>query len=571
MPSFTDPRWLWALVALPLLIVLHVLAARRAKRAVRSLVGERTEHVLLEHWRPGRRVLSAGLRLAAFAALVLGAAAPEWGRELVRRPTRGSDLVLAIDVSSSMDVRDVPPSRLEEVRREALAVLDRVEGSRVAVVAFSGDAVRLCPLTQDRAAARLTIESLSSRSVSEPGTDLGRALQMIARTLPGGWREEQAALLWTDGEDLERGAAAGLDALVRAGVRVFTIGVGTPAGDVVPVLDDQGRAVDIKLDERGVAVRSHLDEGLLRTIASKTRGAYFSAQRPGGELPRLLATLGSLGRVTRGTRLTERPVARFRVFAFLAALLLAADLAIPRRRRARERSTSAPTASGARAAAAAIALATLLASARPASAQSDWARGDQAYRAGRYAEAESLYARRLKRGGPDEVRVNRETARARAGHGSEAEGGLERLASGPTATRAGQAAGYNLGTLRGERKDWNEGLAALRKVLERDPGDQDARWNYEYMLRQRDKERNQPPPPTPNPSPGGGGGGGGGGGSPPPQGQIAPPPPPPGSGPSRMSRAQAERMLGALEDLQRLEAQQRRQNREVRKRPGRDW
>ncbi len=580
MPSFTDPRWLWGLVALVPLILLHLLAARRAARAVRSLVGAREDHALLEQWWPARRALSAVLHLTALAALILGAAAPEWGRELVRRPTRGSDLVLAIDVSASMDTRDMPPSRLEEARREALAVLDRVEGSRVAVVAFSGDAIRLCPLTQDRSAARLTLEALSSKSVSDPGTDLGRALQMIARTLPGGWREEQAALLWTDGEDLEKGAAAGIEALERAGVRVFVIGVGTPAGDVVPVLDDQGRAVDIKLDERGAAVHSRLDEPLLRSIATRTRGAYFAARRPGGELPRLLATLGSLGRVTRGTRLTERPVARFRVFALIAALLLAADRAIPRRRRAKEKTAPPTSEAGRSAAAAALLLATLagLGGARSAWAQSDWARGDAAFRAGRYAEAESLYARRLQHRAPDEVRVNRETARARAGKASEAESALERLAAGDPRERAARAAGYNLGTLRGERQAWDDGLAALRTVLEHDPGDQDARWNYELMMRRREQQRNTPPPPTPKPSSGGGGGGGGsagGGGAPPPSGggggQEVQPPPPPGSTPGRMSKAQAERVLSALEDVQRLEAQQRRQAHAVRERRGRDW
>jgi Ca-activated chloride channel family protein len=106
-----------------------------------------------------------------------------------------------IDVSASMDVRDVAPSRIEEARREAMAVLDRLEGSRVGIVAFSGDAVRLCPLTLDRDAVRLTLEGLGSSSVSEPGTDLGKALRLATRLMPAGRREEQAVVLWTDGED----------------------------------------------------------------------------------------------------------------------------------------------------------------------------------------------------------------------------------------------------------------------------------------------------------------------------------------------------------------------------------
>jgi len=119
-------------------------------------------------------------------------------------------------------------------------------GAAKLVLAFAGDAVRLCPLTLDRGAARLTIESLTSASVSEPGTDLGRALRMAMRVMPAGRRDEQAILLWTDGEDLEQGARGEIEALGHSGIRVFSVGVGTPAGDVVPVLDDHHDAAVLR-------------------------------------------------------------------------------------------------------------------------------------------------------------------------------------------------------------------------------------------------------------------------------------------------------------------------------------
>ncbi|MGH7742326.1 MAG: VWA domain-containing protein, partial [Candidatus Eiseniibacteriota bacterium] len=312
---FGDPRWLWGLAAIPVMLLIEWTAVVRADRALRDLVGSRADSVLLEQRLAGQRRLSMALRLLALSLLVSGAADPQWGRELVRRGASGSDVVLAIDVSASMDTRDVAPSRIEEARREALAVLDRLEGSRVGLVGFAGDAVRLCPLTLDLGAVHLALEGLGSGSVSEPGTDLGRALRTAARVLPGARREEQAVVLWTDGEDLERGAGAAIDDLARSGIRVFAIGVGTPAGDFVPTLDGQGRAVDVKRDENGQTVRSRLDEGLLRSIAARTHGGYFSASRPGGELPRLLASLSSLARSGRGQRLIERPVSRFPLLA----------------------------------------------------------------------------------------------------------------------------------------------------------------------------------------------------------------------------------------------------------------
>ena len=588
--SFSAPAWLWLLTALIPLLLLEWRAARRTDQWLERLVGARPRHVLLSQRRPGDRRLGIVLRAGAVALLVIGAAGPEWGREVVRRSATGSDVVLLLDVSASMDVRDVPPSRLEEARREALAVIDRLSGSRVGVVAFAGDAVRLCPLTLDRGAVRLVLESLSSSVVSEPGSDLGRGLRMAARMLPGGRRTEQVIVLWTDGEDLERGAGDAIEDLARAGYRVLAVGAGTRAGDVVPALDEQGRAVDVKRDDAGGPVRSRLDEELLRRLARRTRGAYFSASRTGGELPRLLAALGSVSRGDRGLRLVERPVPRFPWFAAAAALLLAFELGRARRRRATpaddtplrrpgEAAPSSPPVVGGRAsAAAAVALA--FACAAPAHAQSAWAKGDRAFRQERYAAAESLYALRARRGGPAAVRVNRATARALAGRGASAESLLATLkdASGP----AGSTASYNLGTLeaRGDRLD--DALRSLRHSLELDPADADARYNYELALRrqrERQRQRSGGPPPTPSPATPRPQGAGqdptaGAQSPPPPSAPLAPQPQSPGSpspGPEGMDRRAAEQLLGSLSELERLEQQRLRKVRVVRERRGKDW
>jgi Ca-activated chloride channel family protein len=596
--SFATPSALWLLLALVPLLLLEWRAARRADDRLKRLVGERPRHALLGQRRPGHRRVGIALRGGALALLALGAAGPEWGREVVRRSATGSDVVLLVDVSASMDVRDVPPSRLEETRREALAVLERLSGSRVGVAAFAGDAVRLCPLTLDRGAVRLVLESLSSSAVSEPGSDLGRGLRMAARMLPGGRRTEQVIVLWTDGEDLERGARDAIEELARGGFRVLAVGVGTRAGDVVPALDEQGRAVDVKRDESGGPVKSRLDEDLLRGLARRTRGAYFAASRPGGELPRLLAALGSVSRGDRGQRLVERPVPRFPWFAAGAALLLAIELGRARRRRgesaaapagprepgaARRRASAGggreAGARGRAGAAAAVALALLaLAPPGPARAQSAWARGDRAFRQGRFTAAESLYALRAGRAGPPAVRVNRATAQALAGRGAQAESALAMLKD--AAGGAGPMASYNLGTLeaRGERLD--DALRTLRHALELDPADGDARFNYELALRrQRERQRQGAPPPSPSPAtpqPQGQGRDPNAGAPPPPPSgapQASPPqtPQPPSPGPEGMDRRTAEQLLGSLGELERLEQQRLRKVRVVRERRGRDW
>lgn len=576
--SFEHPLRLWWLVGLLPVAWLMWRAHGRAERAVRLLLGRHPLPALVGQRAAGRDLRGWVVRLLVLSALVVGAAGPRWGREAVRRPSKGSDLVFVVDVSASMETRDVAPSRLDEARREAVALLGRVTGSRIGVIAFAGDAVRVCPLTLDPAAVRLTLETLTPGSVSEPGTDLGRALRTALRMLPSGRRDEQAVVLWTDGEDLEGHARPALEELRKEGVRVFVVGVGTPAGDVIPVRGAGGAVVEVKRDASGAVVRSRLDEPLLRELARTTRGAYFTASRPGGDLVRLTGAIGSLARSQRGARLVERPVERFPLFALLAAAGLAFGLATPRRRRA---AATERDSDGARAAVLVVSLGAMLA-AGEVRAQSAWARGDAAWRRGDFAAADSQYSRRARdRRAPVEVLANRAAARAQQAPGDTVvEAELARL--GARDDRAGRMSGYNLGTLLGRRGETERALETLRRALERDPDDADTRFNYELVRRRlrdeqeqarRQRSGRQPEPESPRPEPQAGQTGPG---NPPPMpqpGAGAPPPQPaPGGGRAqRMTREQAERLLGSLSDLERVERMNARRTQAQRERRGRDW
>src|SRR5262245_7065046 len=611
--SFEHPAWLAGLLLLVPLALVEWRAVVRADRSLRMLLGARPLQGLLLQLLPNRRVIALALRLSAVAMLGLGAAGPQWGREAVRRQSQGSEVVFVIDVSASMETRDVPPSRMEEARREATALLGHLAGSRVGVVAFAGDAVRLCPLTLDQAAVRLTLETIGPGTVSEPGSDLGRALRAGLKLLPAGHRDEQAMVLWTDGEDLEGHAREALADVRNAGLRVLTVGVGTGAGDVIPIVDVAGVIVDQKRDEKGNVVRSRLDETLLRELARSTHGLYFSGSRSGGELVRLASSLGSLARSRQGTRLVERPVSRFPLCALLASAALLAFLAAPKRRivrrsaplydaRAARRAASRPAASGPPAsppavaiparsakagAAGAVAAALVLLVFAPGAAhgQTSWAQGDQAFRKKDWARAESLYTRRAKQPRPPAALLaNLAATRAQRAPDDSVERQLSHLAA--RADGAGQMSAYNLGTLLGRRGEVNHALGELRRALERSPNDVDARWNYELLLRQQ-KDGEKPPSPKqdptkPDPQR-----------SPPPQdpkaGQgSAPPPdqPPPSGNQSQspqaqappapgmqqpMTRKQAEELLGSLGDLERQEQRGRKQGRSQQPKRGKDW
>jgi Ca-activated chloride channel family protein len=548
---------------------------RRRARALAALAGPlagRLAHAEDDGQRRARWLL----RLLGLAALAVAASGPRWGEEVVRVSAQGSDLVFVFDTSTSMDARDVPPSRIEEARREALALLDALSGDRVGVVAFAGDAIALSPLTLDRSAARLLIESLSTDVLSTPGSDVGRGLRTALRLLPDEDSGQQAVILFTDGEDLEGGLGDAVAEAQRRGIRVFAVGVGTPAGETIPILDERGYQVGVKQDASGQPVVSRLGAEALRDAARRTRGQYFAAQHPGGELARVRAALAGVARGAREGRLGSRPVERFPLFAGLAWLLFVASWMLPERRTVWPRAR-AGAAKRSAAAVAAIALG-LAASPGVARAEHPLVEGNRLYARGDFKGAARVYQAALaKRPDDPALLANLGAALYRMEDFAAAGDAFARALSArdpQVAARAGQGRGNAL--FRQER--YREALDAYRSALEARPDDADARHNYELTLRKLRPPEAPPqpdpePPPDPQPGPGGGGGGGGGGGSPAPaqpQPQPSDPRPEPGQA-GAMTRAQAERLLEAMQNGEREARVRRRQGRSGETPRERDW
>jgi Ca-activated chloride channel family protein len=591
MIHWAHPEFLVLGLGLVLVIALMFARYERKRRwALATFAGELADR--LAHAEPAfQRRERWALRIAALALLVVAAAGPRWGEEVVRVTTQGSDFVFVFDVSRSMDARDVPPSRLEEAKREALSLLDGMEGDRIGLVAFAGDAVALSPLTLDLSAVRLLIETMTTDVVSTPGSDVGRGLKQALRVQPEGDTGEQAIVLFTDGEDLEGGLTAAGAVVQQRGVKVFAVGVGTKGGETIPLTDAQGRQIGVKTDPQGQPVVSHLDAEALRELARRTHGRYFSADHPGGEIGALRAALGAVGRGTRQGRLGSRPVERFHWFAIIAWTFLVASWLLPERAAGafvlpgmrKERKGNGNGSAGARAAALAIATGALLLFA-PSSARAEHPliTGNRLYAKGDFAAAVRVYQAALKQH-PDDpaLLTNLGAALYRQKDYKGAEEAFARArAKDP---RLEGLASYGKGDAQFRQERYREALDSFRDALEKRPGDADARHNYELTLRKLQGKENpdqkpppQPPPPKPGQGGGGGGGGGGGtppsppkpagGGSPPPQGQI-----PQGGANGRMSRAEAERLLDALANGERQAraAQQRAAGGEERKE--KDW
>lgn len=331
------PENLAALGGAALVAVAGWIGLRARARARARLVAPRQLDRFLPERAPGR----AGWRvaLAAAAALFLGCAlvGPVRGyteREIRRR---GLDIVVCLDTSRSMLVRDLRPDRLTRAKREIAGLIDRLRGDRVALLAFAGDVRRVAPLTHDRAALRAFLETVDPDENRVGGTDLGAALEAALSLFDGRTGAHEAIALVTDGEDLEGRARAVADEARERGIAIYVVGMGTEGGGKIPVVDADGRERFVT-DADGQEVVSRMDGTSLRELARSTGGEYLAAERSPTPLEELYdERIAHLEGREYGVRLRRVPHDRFQWFLVLALGAMFVESALRERRRARRR------------------------------------------------------------------------------------------------------------------------------------------------------------------------------------------------------------------------------------------
>lgn len=207
---------------------------------------------------------------------ILALARPQYGQKSVEIKRKGIDIMLTVDVSKSMLAEDIKPSRLVYARGEIASFLDGLSGDRVGITAFSGDAYVLCPLTLDYSAVKLFLGLLDPMNVTTPGTNIETAIRKAkdALMVREGESKHKVIVLVTDGEDLEGNSPKVARECKEAGIKVFTVGIGTAMGEPIPIKDEAGNITGYQKTPEGEVVMSKLDEGTLSSIAVLTGGRY---------------------------------------------------------------------------------------------------------------------------------------------------------------------------------------------------------------------------------------------------------------------------------------------------------
>jgi Ca-activated chloride channel family protein len=333
MFRFASPEWLLGLLMAPALAVVFWISARRRQNLLArfgdlALVAKLTDSVSRK-----ARLLKTFLTLSAVLFLVMALARPQFGTrvETVRR--RGQDVMVAVDLSRSMLAEDVTPNRLDRARLAILRLIRSLDGDRIGLVAFAGEAFVQSPLTVDYTAAAMFLNAMEPEMMPVQGTDLGEALRMSLDALDQGAREDRVLVLVTDGEDHEGEIEPQVQRAVAGGVRIHTVGIGSPEGVPIPESGSRPGQPTFKRDEEGNIVTTRLDEVTLQQVADATEGRYVRVA-PGATAFEDLVDEIAAG---EGEELDTREVTQFeeqyQLFLAFGFAMLFAEALLPERRR----------------------------------------------------------------------------------------------------------------------------------------------------------------------------------------------------------------------------------------------
>lgn len=341
--TFAHPSWLWALLVVLVVAALPFASSTLRRRAL-ARFGVGAEAMTLGSSTVLRTVRAVLLVLAS-ASLAFALAGPQYGSRSRILRQRGIDVVVALDFSKSMLATDVRPNRIERAKAEVIRFVEELEGDRVGMVAFAGETMEF-PMTSDYAALGLFLRDLGPYDMPVGGTAIARALVSAGRLFERadasrhrGDGPEAAAtarsrvvILMTDGEDHEGDPVAAARELAEQGVRVYTIGIGTRSGEMIPTYAPDGTWTGYLRDEAGQPVRTSLteeNERQLRAIAEAAQGTYYEAGRGSVGIDRIRADMRRMHQDEQRTRRITVQEGRYALALFPAFLLLLLEALLP--------------------------------------------------------------------------------------------------------------------------------------------------------------------------------------------------------------------------------------------------
>lgn len=330
MFKFDNPIYFYALAMLPIMLGLYLWVFYKRKRSIAAIGDENLVKSLMPYSSVKKRHAKFMLFSTAFIALVVAMCNLQTGSKLREVKREGADIIVCLDVSNSMLAQDLTPNRLIRAKYALEKMIDLLEGDRLGLIIFAGDAYVQLPITTDYNAAKMFMSSISTGMVPVQGTNIQAAITKASESFSNDEGKNKAIILITDGEDHEQAAIDAADEAGKKGIMINTIGIGSENGVPIPLIEN-GAVKGYRKDRSGQTVVTKLNADLLKQIAAKANGVYVQASQADLGLNNILDKIAELDKAQLESKMYSDYEDQFQWFVALCLLFLVSETLVTER------------------------------------------------------------------------------------------------------------------------------------------------------------------------------------------------------------------------------------------------
>ena len=332
MLRYDNIDFLYFLALIPLIAIGLYFYNRWQKKSIEKFGDENLVTELMQNHSKARKNIKNTLFIFSIAFLIIGISNPQIGTKMEEVKREGVDLMIAIDLSHSMMAQDIKPNRLERAKQAISRLIDKLEGDRIGLVVFAGEAYVQLPITTDYSAAKLFLSTVNTSIIPTQGTKIGNAIDLCIKSFDQENNQNKAIIIITDGENHDEEAISSAKIAQEQNIYIHTLGMGLTKGGPIPIYNKYGSTSEFRKDREGNVIITKLNEKILKEIAQTGMGTYIRANNSKSGLSVLFDEINKMEKKEIGTMIFTNYKDRFQIFIGISLILLILNLIILQRK-----------------------------------------------------------------------------------------------------------------------------------------------------------------------------------------------------------------------------------------------
>lgn len=332
MLRYDNIDFLYFLALIPLIAIGLYFYNRWQKKSIEKFGDENLVTELIQNHSKARKNIKNTLFILSITFLIIGISNPQIGTKIEEVKREGVDLMIAIDLSNSMMAQDIKPNRLERAKQAISRLIDKLEGDRIGLVVFAGEAYVQLPITTDYSAAKLFLSTVNTSIIPTQGTKIGNAIDLCIKSFDQENNQNKAIIIITDGENHDEEAISSAKIAQEQNIYIHTLGMGLTKGGPIPIYNKYGSTSEFRKDREGNIIITKLNETILKEIAQAGMGTYIRANNSKSGLSVLFDEINKMEKKEIGTMIFTNYKDRFQIFIGISLILLILNLIILQRK-----------------------------------------------------------------------------------------------------------------------------------------------------------------------------------------------------------------------------------------------